>query len=171
MTFLVDLYFKQSESIFIQQDIGKLSKQKVQKKLTVDEQNALSEDQKHTSFVAKVHYKKLQSRHVAERGKEAMDKLRDESASISTLETITNSLSLSDSLNNVDVNSELKVDFNTSTKKKIAFSSLEDKFLRAAIAKYKGGKWTSILADAEYKFHPSRRPSTIFARAKKLKLI
>ena len=85
-------------------------------KLTVDDQNAPSEDQKHTSFVAKVHYKKLQSRLVAEKGKEAMDKLRDESISINTLETITNSLSLPESVKDANASTEVKVDFNTSTK-------------------------------------------------------
>jgi len=53
-------------------------------------------------------------------------------------------------------------------KKKAAFSKLE--FLSLAISKYKTGKWTSILSDPEYKFHPSRRPSTLFARAKLLNL-
>ena len=51
------------------------------RKLTIDEQIILSEDQKHTSFVARVHYQKLQSRDIATKGKEVMDKLRDETPS------------------------------------------------------------------------------------------
>ena len=144
-------------------------------KLTVDEQNLLSEDQKHTSFVAKVHYKKLQSRHVAKQGKEAMNKLRDETASLNTIQNINESLSLPKLVSNQnDTNNENQQrtnDLQIVTKKKAAFSKLEDKFLRAALAKYKGGKWTNILTDPEYKFHPTRRPSTIFARAKLLNLI
>ena len=141
-------------------------------KLTVDEQNTLSEDQKHTSYVAKVHYQKLQSRHVAEKGKQAMEKLRDGSRSINTLQTINHSISASTSKG-----PDFVVEGNTSnieiqkTKKKTAFSKLEDKFLTAAIKKYRGGKWTSILGDADYKFHSSRKPATLFSRAKLLKLI
>ena len=44
-------------------------------KLSVDEQQILSLDQKHTSFVAKVHYQKLKSRDVAQKGKKMMKKL------------------------------------------------------------------------------------------------
>ena len=44
-------------------------------RLTVEEQQVLSLDQKHTSFVAKVHYQKLQSRNIAAKGKQLMEKL------------------------------------------------------------------------------------------------
>lgn len=57
-------------------------------RLSIDEQNAISEDQKHTSNVAKVHYKKVQSRSIAEKSKQAMFKLRDDSASVSKLHEI-----------------------------------------------------------------------------------
>ena len=45
-------------------------------KLSPHEQFWLSEDQKHSSTVARVHYKKLRSRHVARKGQECMRKLR-----------------------------------------------------------------------------------------------
>lgn len=144
------------------------------KKLTMEEQNALSEDQKHTSLVAKVHYQKLQSRHVAEKGRDAMDKLRDNSKSSNTLSTINESLTLPNIDLTVNITSEKQCGNESKkpmVKKKAAFSKLEDKFLSLAISKYKAGKWTSILSDPEYKFHPSRRPSTLFARAKLLNLI
>ena len=44
-------------------------------KLTLEEQEIISEDQKHSSTVAKLHYKKKQSRAVAIRGKECMEKM------------------------------------------------------------------------------------------------
>ena len=45
-------------------------------KISPHEQFWLSEDQKHSSTVARVHYKKLRSRHVAHKGQECMRKLR-----------------------------------------------------------------------------------------------
>ena len=44
-------------------------------RLTVEEQRFISEDQKHSSQVAKVYYKKKQSRQVAIEGKKCMDKM------------------------------------------------------------------------------------------------
>ena len=45
-------------------------------KLSSNEQLWLSEDQKHSSTVARVHYKKLRSRDVARKGQECMRKLK-----------------------------------------------------------------------------------------------
>ena len=44
-------------------------------RLSREEQETISEDQKHSSMVAKVHYKKVQSRHVALKGKKCMEKM------------------------------------------------------------------------------------------------
>ena len=43
--------------------------------LDTNDQNILSQDQKHTSRVAKVHYQKMQSRDIAEKGQICMKKL------------------------------------------------------------------------------------------------
>ena len=48
-------------------------------RLTLDEQRVISEDQKHSSTVAKVYYKKKQSRLVAIGGKQCMDKMTEKS--------------------------------------------------------------------------------------------
>ena len=48
-------------------------------RLTLDEQRVISEDQKHSSRVAKVYYKKKQSRLVAIGGKQCMDKMTEKS--------------------------------------------------------------------------------------------
>ena len=45
-------------------------------KLTFDEQTCLSEDQKHTSNVAKIHYQKLRSENVAMKAKLCLEKLK-----------------------------------------------------------------------------------------------
>ena len=52
--------------------------------------------------------------------------------------------------------------------KKVAFSDSEDNFIRKGISKYGYGRWTSILNDPSFKFHPSRKPCTLAVRAKKI---
>ena len=52
--------------------------------------------------------------------------------------------------------------------KKVAFSDSEDNFIRKGISKYGYGRWTSILNDPSFKFHPSRKPYTLAVRAKKI---
>jgi len=39
------------------------------------------------------------------------------------------------------------------------------------LKKYGKGKWTRILKDPDYRFHPSRRNATLMMRAKVKKLI
>ena len=51
-------------------------------------------------------------------------------------------------------------------KSKVSFSDLEDNFIRAGLKKYGPRKWTSILNDPEFKFHPSRKTATLQIRAK-----
>ena len=51
--------------------------------------------------------------------------------------------------------------------KKVAFSDSEDNFIRKGISKYGYGRWTSILNDPSFKFHPSRKPCTLAVRVKK----
>ena len=146
--------------------------------LSIDDQNAISQDQKHTSLVARVHYKKLQSRAFAEKAKQSMDKLRNNSNSVETIEKINESAAISTR------KGDLNTDFTISHKekeskgaidkekkptnnrqKKIAFSEIEDSFLREGIKKY-GGKWKSILHDPDFKFHSSRQPATLCTRAR-----
>ena len=50
-------------------------------KLNTSEQANLSQDQKHTSAVAKIHYQKLKSEDVAAKAKKIMGKLRDKNKS------------------------------------------------------------------------------------------
>ena len=51
--------------------------------------------------------------------------------------------------------------------KKVPFSEMEDSFLKQGVLKYGMGKWTSILYDSNYKFHSSRKASTLAVRAKR----
>ena len=51
--------------------------------------------------------------------------------------------------------------------KKVAFSDSEDNFIHKGISKYGYSRWTSILSDASFKFHPPRKLCTLAVCAKK----
>jgi len=48
----------------------------------------------------------------------------------------------------------------------VPFSKIEDSFIQKGLKKYGCGKWTSILNDPQFKFHSSRKTSTLAVRAK-----
>ena len=129
----------------------------------------ISEDQKHTSRVAKVHYKKMQSRTVAENGRKCMEKLLDNESLKQISKFVVNS---TPDLKENGVNAD-NDDSNTHSsvsipvrKKKMHFSEEEDKFLLKGIRKCGVGRWTSILNDSNYAFHPTRKACTLLNRAK-----
>ena len=51
--------------------------------------------------------------------------------------------------------------------KKVPFSDIEDIFIKRGISKHGNGQWTRILHDKGFKFHPSRKNSTLAVRATK----
>ena len=139
--------------------------------LTNDEQTILSRDQKHSSNVARVHYQKLESRHVAEKGAECMSKLVNRQESDNAIENVNKTITSSI---NIEEKSDETIDFNNVSQdrqKRTTFSSIEDDFLRQGIKKYGKGVWTKLLKDETLKFHPTRRPSSLYLRAKVLKLL
>ena len=62
-------------------------------RLTREEQETISEDQKHSSTVAKIYYKKKQSRNVAIEGKKCMEKMLGNVRSKSTISNVISDLS------------------------------------------------------------------------------
>jgi len=64
-------------------------------RLTLEEQHFITEDQKHSSHVAKVHYKKKQSRIVAIEGKKCMEKMTSRAEKNSDLFQMFRSINLS----------------------------------------------------------------------------
>ena len=133
-------------------------------KLTLDEQTCLSEDQKHTSNVAKIHYQKLRSENIAMKARSCLEKLQDSSKSSEQLAAV-----------NKATHSSNKIDFEKGEpskqelrQKKTAVSDSEDNFICKGISKYGYGRWTSIINDPSFKFHPSRKPCTLAVRAKKI---
>ena len=133
-------------------------------KPTVDEQTCLSENQKHTPNVAKIHYQKLRSENIAMKAKSCLEKPQDSSKSSQQLVAV-----------NKATHSSNKIDFKKGEprgqglrQKKAAFSDSEDNFIRKGISKYGYGRWTSILNDPSFEFNPSRKPCTLAVRAKKI---
>ena len=101
-------------------------------KLTLDEQTCLSEDQKHTSNVAKIHYQKLRSENIAMKARSCLEKLQDSRKSSEQLAEV-----------NKTTHSSNKLDFEKDQpsqqglrQKKVAFSDSEDNFIRQGISKY-----------------------------------
>lgn len=158
-------------------------------KLSASEQLNLNEDQKHTSNVARIHYQKLRSEEVALKAKSSLNKLCDGSQSSQEIANINFNVSaVSQSpIDNLNLNKTKKKndceDFEgtskesetsksdtgvTSRKRKVPFSKLEDDFIRKGIRKHGNGRWTAIINDPTFKFHSSRKASTLAVRARKL---
>jgi len=153
-------------------------------KLDVEERQALTEDQKHTSNVAKVHYNKQKSHDVAQKGKACMDRLRNSGESSHTLETIQKQLGIDFTALNNTPPATSNADTTVSTvssnkthensivrKRKVLFSKMEDQFIADGIKKHGKGRWTAILSDTEYNFDSARKVGAIATRAKTIGII
>ena len=113
-------------------------------KLAASEQANLSQDQKHASAVAKIHYPKRKSEDIAAKAKETMDKPRDKIESSSVINLIKSDTEISAS-NNASLcsnNSEKAGTFsvNSIRMKRVLFSEMEDSFLKQGIFKIWYGK-------------------------------
>ena len=149
-------------------------------KLNQNEQSILSQDQKHTSRVAKVYYQKIQSREISEKGKRCINKLVESTVSQTALKLVaenvlhtvgTSTTGQGKHINTHQTKANAAVGIHSyyvfeimGRSKKRTFPCIEDNFIRQGISKYGCGKWTSILRDESYK----RKASKIFLRAKKL---
>ena len=144
-------------------------------KLTSKEQRILSEDQKHSSAVAKVHYQKQRLREVDVKAHECLQKLQgskvsevdedvhariDDSTSSSTLsvETIENA-SVSPPRKGFGLRSQRKLH------RVMKFTSDEDDFLQKGINRHGYGQWTAILRDSDFKFQEGRTADSLKKRA------
>ena len=146
--------------------------------LTSEEQRILSEDQKHSSGVAKVHYQKQRSREVALKGHECLQKLQGAKCS-EVDEDLHARLgdSTSDaapSLGRVqNVNSSPKKDAlpkrilrsHSNIRHVFKFSKEEDEILKEGIAKHGFGQWTAILRDDDIQFQGGRTADSLEKRA------
>jgi hypothetical protein len=139
----------------------------------------LSEDQKHSSAVAKVHYQKQRSREVAVKAHECLQKLQgskgsevDEdvqarfggSTSSSTLsvETIEKA-SLSHPKKGVIPTENLRTQ--RKLHRAMKFTADEDDFLKKGINRHGYGQWTAILRDSDFQFQEGRTADSLKKRA------
>ena len=144
------------------------------KTLTIEQQALISEDQKHSSHVAKVYYKKLRSRDVAFKAKAALATLTKCSNGVSSIlpclknvEATGNGGEISSVSEDQIVNAQVKVedDETTTRAKKTFFTKTEDAYLINGIKKHGWGNWSSILRDKHYKFDDKRTSQTLHRRA------
>ena len=143
------------------------------------EQESITEDQKHSSVVAKVHYQKRRSRDVATKAHECLKKLHGEKGSqlegevSSRLSDSPNTSPEKDSPSDTqddDVNKTDQPTTNerTAQKRKILlFTPEEDVYLKAGIKRHGYGQWSAILKDSRYKFQKGRTGNSLLNRAQR----
>ena len=146
--------------------------------LTSKEQRILSEDQKHSSAVARVHYQKQRSREVAVKAHECLQKLQGEKGSEVDKEVHTR---FSDATPTVSAPVETeepksappKTDsFETkqlriqrNQRRVLKFTADEDNFLKEGLKRHGIGQWTAILRDPDFKFQDGRVGDSLKKRA------
>eukprot|EP00795_Rhopilema_esculentum_P017891 gene17891-biopygen2671 len=143
--------------------------------LSLEEQELISQDQKHTSNVARIHYRKKRSRVVAEKGNHCIKKLRGETGEQldSSLKKLVNvSMGAEDSESDSDIfitqsstKPVAKTDSDcqmTSIRKRITpFTEKEDLNLIKGINKHGYGKWGKILSDPSLCFAEGRARNSL----------
>ena len=132
---------------------------------TSKEQRILSEDQKHSSAVAKVHYQKQRSREVAANAHECLQKLQgtkgselDKEVNTRFSDSTSSSAALAESTESKSVppkrdtppTNQLRIQ--RSYRRMLKFTVDEDEFLKKGTHKHGFGQWTAILRDPTTNF-------------------
>jgi len=146
--------------------------------LTSKEQRILSQDQKHSSAVAKVHYQRQKSREVAAKAHECLQKLQGTKGSEVDKEVhmrfSSSTSSSSPSVETVErttmppkkvVSLTTPMHIQRSHRGILKFTADEDKFLKEGIDKHGFGQWTAILTDPDFKFQAGRVADSLKKRA------
>lgn len=143
--------------------------------LPPNEQKWISEDQKHSSNVARVHYQKKRSREVAIRGRWCMQKLL-----AADCEKEDNDKTGNDQQNNEESSPALEevrkqnppklIEKLSKRRTGIRFTPEEDNCIRLGMEKF-GLRWSTILRHPDFNFNPCRVPNTLRKRAEALKLV
>ena len=147
--------------------------------LTSEEQRILSEDQKHSSAVAKVHYQKRRSREVAVKAHECLQKLQgskgsevDEDVQARFGGSTSSSTMSVQTMEKASLSPPRKVVIpaeNLRTQRKLhrvmKFTADEDDFLKQGINRHGYGQWTAILRDSDFKFQEGRTADSLKKRA------
>ncbi|CAB4034858.1 partial [Paramuricea clavata] len=145
--------------------------------LLPNEQKWISEDQKHSSNVARVHYQKKRSREVAMRGRECMQKLIERSNSSQTEEekqqqssSVVQHTNPNPNVNVVQHTPIISPQKLPKRRRGGRFTCEEDNYIRLGIAQF-GFRWSMILRHPEYNFNACRVANTLRKRAEALKLV
>ena len=146
----------------------------------VHEQEWVSEDQKHSSNVARLHYRKKRSRDVAEKGQNCLKKPKDETgkrterslASLVFKESCTSDNNQQKSEKVTNPFSPAKQGSDDATKDDgqckttaLHFMAEEDRLLKLHTEKRGYGRWKSILMDSELEFKNERTTAALKMRA------
>ena len=133
------------------------------------EQKWISEDQKHSSNVARVHYEKKRSREVAMKARQRMEKLVVESKNLhDQCEKIQHLSAAQDDVR--EAAAIVCIPNITPTRKGIRFTPEEDNYIRLGVQQF-GLCWSKILRHSEFNFNACRVPNTLRKRAEVLKLV
>ena len=149
--------------------------------LSSSAQSTISEDQKHSSVVAKVHYQKQRSREVASKAHKCLEKLHGDKGTELEMEVRTrlSDKSTSSQEQNDDKSDSSPTDEDeTSTKtrharqteigtrrKNVMFTPEEDRYLKVGLKRHGFGQWKAILRDPDFHFHKGRTPNSLLSRA------
>ena len=159
------------------------------RQLSSSTQSTISEDQKHSSVVARVHYQKQRSREVASKAHEYLERLHGKKGSELEIDVRSrlsgNSASSedqNDSKTNTSSNDEGEKITETppkrfsgvprlkrenafivtdfpARKKSLMFTPEEDNYLKAGIERHGYGQWKAILRDSEFHFKREGQPT------------
>ena len=156
------------------------------KMLSSNAQGTISEDQKHSSVVARVHYQKQRSREVASKAHEYLETLYGEKGSAlemdvrsrlsdksgSSPEQKENDDGSAPEEHNIPItptNSKSKNASKTpdcfTGRKILLFTPEEDQYLRMGLERHGFGNWTAILRDPDFNFQKGRKPNSLLNRA------
>ena len=149
--------------------------------LSSSAQSTVSEDQKHSSVVAKVHFQKQRSREVASKAHKCLEILHGDKGTELEMEVRSR---LSDKSTSSQEHSADKSDSSLTNKdktitktqyarqtemgarrKNVMFTPEEDKYLKAGLKRYGFGQWKAILGDPDFHFHKGRTPNSLLSRA------
>ena len=146
--------------------------------LTSKEQRILSEDQKHSSAVAKAHYQKQRSREVAVKAHECLQKLQGAKGSqvdkevntrfSGSTSSFTAAVETTESKNacpKTDAQPRNHLRIQRNHRRVLKFTANEDHFLQKGIDRYGFGQWTAILRDPDYEFQDGRTADSLKKRA------
>ena len=144
------------------------------------EHRLLWEDQKHSSVVAKVHYKMRRSREVAVKAHECLQKLQGtkgsevdmevntrfgSSSSIATFEPAIDCARSENAQPKIDTPHSDRVLSQGHQRRPLRFTTDEHDFLKKGIDKQGFGQWTAILRDPDFRFQKGRLANSLKKRA------